>query len=157
MQHKRCFTIFRTIPTEVFLKRSCPKNMQQIYRRTLMRKCHFNKVALQLCCNFIEIALLYGYSPVNLLHIFRITFLKDTSGRLFLYFTLEFFELSILKWISLIEQCSFVKWVFSNVGGKFKLSEQPQALMQFPKVQHLSNHLTIIFHTFSLVATWHLF
>ena len=157
MLHKRCFTIFRTRPTEVFLKKSCPKNMQQIYRRTPLPKCDFNKVALQLYCNFIEIALLHGYSPVNLLHIFRTTFLKDTSGRLLLYFTLEVFELSILKWISLIEHCSFVKWVFSKVGDKFKLSEQPQTLMQFPKVQHLSNHLTIIFHTFSLVATSHLF
>ena len=28
--------------------RSCFENMQQIYRRTLMSKCDFNKIALQL-------------------------------------------------------------------------------------------------------------
>ena len=35
-------------------------------------------------CNFIEIALWHGCSPVNLPHIFRITFLKNTAGRLLL-------------------------------------------------------------------------
>ena len=46
-----------------------------------MLKCDFNKVGL--LCNFIEIAL-QGV-PVNLLHIFRTTFLKNTSWRLLLY------------------------------------------------------------------------
>ena len=41
---------------------------------------------LLLCslCNFIEITLRHGCSPVNLLHIFRIPFLKNTSGELLL-------------------------------------------------------------------------
>ena len=52
------------------------ENMQQIYRRTLMPKCDFNKVAR----NFIEITLQHGCSPVNLLHIFRTPFSKYTSG-----------------------------------------------------------------------------
>ena len=38
----------------------------------------------KLLCNFIEIALPYGCSPVNLLHIFRKTFPKNTSERLLL-------------------------------------------------------------------------
>ena len=41
-----------------------------------MRKCDFNKVA--------EITLWHGCVPVNLLHIFRTPFLKNTSGQLFL-------------------------------------------------------------------------
>ena len=40
------------------------------------------KDALQ--SNFIEITLPHGCSPVNLLHIFRTPFLKNTSGRLLL-------------------------------------------------------------------------
>ena len=36
-------------------------------------------------CNFIEITLRHGCSPVNLLHDFRTPFTKNTSGRLFLY------------------------------------------------------------------------
>ena len=45
-----------------------------------MQKCDFNKVALQLT----EIALLLRYSPINLVHVFRIPFPKSTSGWLLL-------------------------------------------------------------------------
>ena len=49
------------------LKKECSENMQEICR-----------------CNFIEIALRHGCSPVNLLHIFKTLFPKNTSGRLLL-------------------------------------------------------------------------
>ena len=42
-------------------------------------------ISTKFLCNFIEITLRHGCSPVNLLHIFRTTFLKNTSGRLLLY------------------------------------------------------------------------
>ena len=42
-----------------------------------MPKCDFNKVVKQLYCNF-------GCSPVNLLHIFRTPFYKNTYGGLLL-------------------------------------------------------------------------
>ena len=45
-----------------------------------MTKCDFIKVA-------IEITLRHGCSPVNLLHIFRAPFSKNTSGRLLLSYT----------------------------------------------------------------------
>ena len=64
------------------LRRKCSENMQQIYRRTPMPKCDFNKVAKQ--SNFIEITLRHGCSPVNLLHNFRTPLPKNTSGRLLL-------------------------------------------------------------------------
>ena len=47
-----------------------------------MAKCDFNKVAL--LCNFVEITLRHGCSPVNRLHIFRTPFPKNTSSGLFL-------------------------------------------------------------------------
>ena len=50
---------------------SCSENLQQIYRRTPMPKCDFN--TLQHEC-----------SPVNLLHIFRTLFFKNTSAWLLL-------------------------------------------------------------------------
>ena len=43
---------------------------------TRMPKCDFNKVT----CNFIEVTLRHECSPVNLLHIFRTLFSKNTSG-----------------------------------------------------------------------------
>ena len=54
----------------------CSENMHQIYKRTPMPKCDFNKVAL------------HGCSPVNLLHIFGTPFPKNTSGRLLLPVTI---------------------------------------------------------------------
>ena len=55
----------------VFSKRYS-ENMQQICRRTPMSKCDFNKVAK------------HGCSTVNLQHIFRTPFTKNTSERLLL-------------------------------------------------------------------------
>ena len=59
------------------------ENTQQTYWRTLMPKCDFNRVTLQLC-NFIETALRHGCSPTNLLHIFRTPFPRNTSRWLLL-------------------------------------------------------------------------
>ena len=55
------------------------ENMQQIYRRTTIPMCDFNKVAKQRY-KFIEIALRHGRSLVNLLHISRTTFFRNTYG-----------------------------------------------------------------------------
>ena len=43
-----------------------------------------NVISITLLCNFIEIALWHVFSPVNLLHIFRTTFSKNTSRWLLL-------------------------------------------------------------------------
>ena len=51
------------------LSKRCSENMQQIYRRTPTPKCDFNKITLR-----------YGYSPVNLLHVFRTPFSRNISG-----------------------------------------------------------------------------
>ena len=45
-----------------------------------MLKCDYK----MLLCNFIEIALRHGCSPVNVLHIFRTPYLKSTSEGLLL-------------------------------------------------------------------------
>ena len=39
-------------------------------------------ISIKLLCNFIEITLRHGCSPVNLLHIFRTPFPRNTSGGL---------------------------------------------------------------------------
>ena len=57
--------------------------MQQIYLRTLMPKCNFNKVAKQLYSNHIS-ARVFSCGNVNLLHICRTTFPKNTFGGLLL-------------------------------------------------------------------------
>ena len=51
---------FKKQPSRYVLKKTCSKKMQQIYRRSPMPKCDFNKIALRQRC-----------SHVNLLRIFR--------------------------------------------------------------------------------------
>ena len=41
-------------------------------------------ISINLLCNFIKIAIWHGCSPVNLPHVFRKPFLKNTSGYVFL-------------------------------------------------------------------------
>ena len=70
--------------------------------------CDFNEVALA-----IEITLRHGCSPVNLLHIFRTTFLNNTSGRLLLKCV---FRSSVVEFNN-TETCKpvILKWFQSKV------------------------------------------
>ena len=70
--------MIRNSPPEVFRKR-WSENMQQVYRRTPMPKCHFNKVATLLKLHFDMVVLL-----LNLLHIFRTPSIKNNSDWLLL-------------------------------------------------------------------------
>ena len=65
------FYIKQKQPSRGVLIKRCSENMQQIYRRTPRT-------------TIIEITLPYGRSPVNLMHIFRTPFTKNTSERLLL-------------------------------------------------------------------------
>ena len=67
-------------PSVDVLTKRCSKNIQQIYRR---HPCQ-NLISIKLLCNFIEITLPHGCSPLDLLHIFRTPFPKNSSGGLFL-------------------------------------------------------------------------
>ena len=42
------YRIIQKQPPRGVLRKRCSENIQQIYRRTPMLKCHFNKAALQL-------------------------------------------------------------------------------------------------------------
>ena len=57
--------------------------MQQTYKYPCQ-----SVISKKLHSNFIEIALWHGYSPVNLMHIFRTTFLKNSTGGVFWIFSL---------------------------------------------------------------------
>ena len=65
-------------------------------------------ISIKLLCNFIEITLRYGCSPVNLLHIFRTPFFKNTSGRLLLL---------------IASSCDIPCWIVKDV-----LQKQPRAV-----------------------------
>ena len=76
-----------------------------------MPKCKFNKIT-KLQSNFIEIRLRHGCSPINLLHIFRRTFPKNTSRWLLLM-------LSTLNAINRLPRCSFLAGLHPQRGHWF--------------------------------------
>ena len=71
--------IFRCITTRKNQRKNDQrkKALVMYWRKTFERNVY-------LLCNFIEIELRHGCSPVNLPHIFRIPFPRNTSGRLLL-------------------------------------------------------------------------
>ena len=75
------FLISRSSYPEVFLRHLFWK-----YVANLQENTHAEVWFQSSCCSFIEITLRHGSSPVNLLHIFRIPFPRNTSGWLLLYF-----------------------------------------------------------------------
>ena len=84
--------IFRSSRPEVF------------YEKGLLKMCSkftgefpcWSAISIKLLCNFIEITLWHGCSPVNLLHIFRAVFLKNISRRLLLTIIISDFQKSKL-------------------------------------------------------------
>ena len=100
-------TTIQKQPSRCVLNKRCSENMQQIYRRTPMPKCDFNKVTLQLYWNRTSA----WCSPVNLLHVFRAPFPKSTSGWLLLYHFI--IPLSVVSKI-------FEKYVNDRLVDEFK-------------------------------------
>ena len=94
-------TIYRSSHPEVFLGKGAMKICSQF---TGEHPC-WSAISIKLLCNFIEITLWHGCSPVNLLHIFRTPFLKNTSGGLLL-------NLSILRVIHQTED----SWIYQSKG-----------------------------------------
>ena len=73
--------IYRSSHPEVFLGKGVLKICSKF---TVEHPC-WSMISIKLLCSFNEIALQHGCSPVNLLHIFRTPFTKNTFGKLFLY------------------------------------------------------------------------
>ena len=81
-------TCRKSLP-EVFLRKGvlkiCSKSTEEPPCRSV--------ISIKLLCNFVEIALWHAwYSPVDLLHIFRTHFSKNTSGWLLLYLQIFVFS-----------------------------------------------------------------
>ena len=86
-----------------------------------------NVISIKLFCNFIEITLRHGRSPVNLLHIFRTPFPKNTSGVLLLLLTYEIsgnqslnvkkLELCIKNSVKLTEKHMYQSLFFDEVAS----------------------------------------
>ena len=101
-------------PSRGILRKKCSENIQQIYRRTPMPKCDFNKV----------LGLVHWCSTVSLLHIFRTHFPKNTFGRLLL---------NIIFRQYLFCECIRRKETWHVFFAVKKDKIQPQKFLQFQK------------------------
>ena len=109
--------------TKGVLRKSCSENMQQIYRRTPMPKCDFNKVWNQLR---------HRWSPINLLHILRtplngcfctkLTACMSPTWSVVLYLVCYFFKLSLGKIVyfgTLVSICFNMFWNILSIIWDF--------------------------------------
>ena len=83
---KERLNIFRSSRPEVFLR----KGVLKIYSNFTGEHPCRSAISIKLLCNFIEIALRYGCSPVKMLYIFRTPFPKNTSEPLLLMVSTNF-------------------------------------------------------------------
>ena len=72
-------------------------------------------ISIKLLCNFFEITLRHGCSPINLVHIFRTPFSKKTFGWLLLLVSvitsdISFGRIKIVEWI-----CRFIRKVKRSI------------------------------------------
>ena len=88
---------FRSSRTKVFLGKDVLKICSKFTGEHPWR----SVISIKLQSNFIEIALRHGYYPVNLLHIFRTHFPKNTPGWLLLKLTFKCYATSFLKLIGI--------------------------------------------------------
>ena len=84
--HSKCFYLKKCLLyTEAALQRCSCKKVFWKYAAKLQEHPCWSVISMKLKSNFIEITLRHGCSPVNLLHIFRTSFPKNTPGGLLLY------------------------------------------------------------------------
>ena len=103
------FAIPRSTRPEVFLKKGALKICSKFIGEHPCRVV----ISIKLLCNFTEITLLHGCSPVNLLHIFGTLLSKNTSGRLLLHNLI----MQNIKPISMVSFAFYLIWEFFVVKG----------------------------------------
>ena len=96
-------TIFRSKRPGVFLGKGILKICSRFKGEHSCR----NAISVKLLCNFIEIALRHGCSPVNLLHTFRTPF-PETSGWLLLSKLLNLKSFKSILNTQVLNSCIFL-------------------------------------------------
>ena len=105
---------FRSSHPKVFLKKSVLK----ICRKFTEEHPYRSVISIKLQINFVEIALRHRCSLVNLPHIFRTYFPRNTSGWLLLKLVTRGFELALLNF-------NFCAFKLSTLASKL-YSQQPR-------------------------------
>ena len=131
--------IYRSSHPEVFLEKGVLKICNKLREEHLCR----SVISIKLLCNFIEITLRHGCSPVNLLHIFRAPFTKNTSGRLLLNLDLSSIRNSESNSIFKSKLLSFIRSVQNNITifSTFLTSQGSELLIRLRLgFTHLKEH-----------------
>ena len=116
----------RSSPSEVLFREGVLKICCKFTREHPCR----STISMKLQSNFIEIALRHGYFPVNLLHMLRIPYHKNTFGWLLLrgffirniFIFLSFHSFSsgtCIKLLRLLTEVFFII-LYQEVSGKFQ-------------------------------------
>ena len=101
-------------PTRGVLKKRC----SEIYSKFTGEHSCRSVISIKLLCNFIEISLRHECSPANMLHIFRTTFLRNTSGWLLLTLIFFFFQVSLYNYKGKLSFFIVKKKIFIETGFK---------------------------------------
>ena len=91
------------------------KRVLRIFSKFIGEQQCRSSISVKLFCNFIEITFRRGRSPVNLQHIFRTPFLKNTFGWLLLNYWFTEFINKILKNIYVLEFQFWLKVILLNM------------------------------------------
>ena len=112
------FPLFRNSPPDVFIEKGVLKLCSKFTGEHLCR----SVMLIKLFCNFTEITLGYGCSPVNSLHIFRTPFPKNTSkGRL----------LSVSRRKNIFYEIMLIElWIFQKVFVLFKYRNSRSGILK---------------------------
>ena len=120
LENELRFWILQKQPPRDVLKKRCTGNMLQIYRRTPMPQCDFNKVA-----SHFSMGVLLYISSTFAEHLFS----RTPLGGCFWYFLILFCFLSIYRFFEdfyiffLFEIIPFNKKCISYIIGKVKIKE----------------------------------
>ena len=110
---KSPFTRFRSSRPEVFLRKGV---LEICSKFTGEHPCQ-SVILIKLLCNFIEITVRHGCFPVNLLQIFRTSFLKNTRGWLVLHLFHVF-----IAYLCFYNACNFMICDLRSKGGMDQLT-----------------------------------
>ena len=116
--------LFRSIPWEVFLW----KGILKISTKFIGEHSCRSVISIKSQSNVIEITLQHGCSPVNLLHIFRTLFPKNTAGWLRRCFRLLWVVQSVVVIIRRIQNLfQHLRWIYLQ---KLLVAESHQLSLQ---------------------------
>ena len=103
-------------------------------------------ISIKLRYNFIEIAIRCGSSPVNLLHIFRTPFPKNTYGGLLLSFTKHFYKI-LVRLLMVAEELILLIFKLGIDLGNLEIRQIKFLLQQIFDIKN-----RLIFHVLQLAS-----